>query len=110
MFVVTCLMLVTLLYSAASYASYTESIRNSNWFVAITLAVSVVSASVWMALVRHLNDNHKIVVTSLMWDALITMVYAIIPALLASKAISFQAWLALLCVVISLFWFKLATS
>ena len=110
MVVVICLAIAAVLYSAASYASYTESVRNSNWFLAITLFVSVISSSVWMSLVRHLNDNNKIIAASLMWDALITMVYAVIPALLASRTISWQALVALVSVVLSLFWFKLTTS
>lgn len=110
MSVIICLIAVTLLYSISSFATYTKEIRDSNYMLAISWFVALSSSTVWVTMARLLNDVNKIVAASLAWDLIVTAVYALIPALIQGKNLSWQAYAALALAVLALLWFKLSVE
>jgi hypothetical protein len=96
------------IYCISSYVTYDQSIRNSNIIFPISVTISVMSTLLWISMIRILNDTNKIIAASFAWDTAVTMAYALIPALLQGKNLSWQSYAALVAIVISLVWFKVS--
>jgi hypothetical protein len=101
---------ITILYAIASTASYSEKVRESGWMFTISWAVAIASSTIWVLLIRHLNETNKIIAASLVWDLIVTVVYALIPATIESKNLNWQAYAALGLAVVALLWFKMSTN
>ena len=108
--VTMCLIAVALLYSVASYASYNKLLRDSNYIFGLNWTVALMSSTLWIVMIRTLNDTNKIVAASLVWDLIVTVAYALIPALMQGKNITWQAYAALGLAVIAVMWFKVSTE
>ena len=106
MSVITCLIVVTFLYSISSLASYTKDVRDSNYMLAISWTVALMSSTVWVIMIRILNDVNKIVAASLVWDLIVTAVYVLIPAIMQGRNLNWQAYTALGMAVLAMLWFK----
>lgn len=105
-----CFLAILVLYSLSSFASYSEKVRESFWMFVISWTVALSSSTIWVLLIRHLSETNRIIAASLVWDLIVTAVYAWIPALMEGKSLSWQAYAALALAVTSLIWFKMATS
>lgn len=105
-----CLVAVTVLYTIASYATYNPDIRNSNAIFPINWAVAFASSTIWILMVRALSDTNKIIAASLAWDIIVTLIYAVIPAVLQGKNFNWQAYAAMALVFAALMWFRVATE
>jgi hypothetical protein len=103
-----CLIAVALLYSFASYVSYNKGLRDSNYVFVLNWSVALMSSTLWIVMIRALDDTNKIVAASLIWDLIVTVAYALIPALMQEKNISWQAYAALGLAVIAVMWFKIS--
>lgn len=101
---------ILILYSVSSVASYSEKVRGSVWMFVISWVVAVTSSTIWVLLIRHLNETNKIIAASLVWDLIATTMYALIPALMEGKNLSWQAYASLGLAVVALLWFKMSTS
>jgi hypothetical protein len=110
MIVTLCLFAVCFLYAIASYTTYNSSIRDSNAIFPINWAVAFASSTIWILMVRTLNDTNKIVAASLAWDVIVTLIYAVIPAVIQGKNLNWQAYAAMVVVFMALLWFRLATE
>jgi hypothetical protein len=108
--VTMCLLAVFLLYSIASYASYNKLFRDSSYIFALNWSVALMSSTLWIVMIRTLNDTNKIVAASLVWDLIVTVTYALIPALMQGKNITWQSYAALGLAVIAVMWFKASTE
>jgi hypothetical protein len=105
-----CLIAVALLYSFASYVSYNKGLRDSNYVFALNWSVALMSSTLWIVMIRALDDTNKIVAASLIWDLIVTVAYALIPALMQGKNITWQSYAALGLAVIAVMWFKASTE
>ncbi len=104
------LIAVAILYSLASYATYTQSIRSSAYFFLIVLTVAVISAIMWSRLVQSQISNNSIAVLSLIWDVIIVMTYSVIPLLLNARGATWQFYVALGMAVFGIMWLKMLTE
>ncbi len=105
-----CLLAIAVLYSIASYSTYSQEVRNSNAIFPINITISVLSTLVWIYLVKSLNDTNKIIAASLAWDVIVTMAYAVVPAILQGKNLPWQSYAALFVIFAALMWFKLSSE
>lgn len=110
MHVIACLISVAVLYCVSSYASYNKTIRDSNYVFLLNCAIGVMSSSIWIIMIRALNDTNKIIAASLAWDLIVTAAYVIVPMLMQGKAFSWQAYAALAAAIAAIMWFKTSTS
>lgn len=106
--VLMCLLAVSVLYSISSFVSYTKEFRDSNWILPLNWSVALVSSTLWIVMIRSLNDTNKIITASMAWDIIVTVAYAVIPAFMQGKNLSWQAYAALFVVLVSLIWFKVS--
>ena len=104
------LIAVTALYSAASYATYNQSIRHSAYFTSIMLTIAVVSALMWSKLVQSQINNNSIAVLSLIWDLIIVLTYSILPLILHARNPTWQFYLALCMAIFGVMWLKMLTE
>lgn len=110
MVAIVSLLMVTFIYSIASMATYKQEIRDSNFFLPISMSVSIMSSLLWVFTVKTMNDTDKIIAFSMAWDIIIVALYAVIPAMLQEKSIGWQGWIALTIAIAGVLWFKAVTD
>jgi hypothetical protein len=108
--ILMCLTSVAVLYSISSYVSYNKEFRNSGWIFPLNLAIALISSTVWILMIRILNDTNKIITASLAWDLIVTMAYALVPALMQGKNLGWQSYSALALALLAVLWFKASTE
>ena len=113
--VLICLLAVAILYSISSFATYSKTIRDSAYIIPLNLSIALISSSLWVYMVRSINDTNKIISASLAWDLIVTLAYVLVPVCIASldthgKSLSLQAYIALAISIISVIWFKLCVG
>jgi hypothetical protein len=106
MYVILCFSSAIALYGLLSWLTYSQNLRNA-WFVfPATWVLTLATATLWVLLVRHLNDTKRIVAASLIWDLIITVMYSALPLMLTDKKISVQALVCLAVAVAAIVAFK----
>lgn len=90
----------------SSAATYTEKVRQSPYYVAIMVAFSIVSAWLWVLLVRRQSNNSNIAMWSFTWDLIIVLSYSVIPMVINHKNLSWQVYAAIAMCVAGLLWLK----
>ena len=113
--VLICLLAVAILYSISSFATYSKTIRDSAYIIPLNLSIALISSSLWVYMVRSINDTNKIISASLAWDLIVTLAYVLVPVCIAlfdthGKSLSLQAYIALAISIISVIWFKLCVG
>lgn len=106
MYVVLCFAAATVLYGLLSWLTYSQTLRNTWLVFPVTWALTITATTLWVLLVRHLNDTRRIVAASLVWDLIITVMYSALPLMLADKKISIQAFVCLAVAVAAIVAFK----
>jgi len=69
----------TLLYGLYCYLGYVESFKNSAWFTPACLSIVLVGNFMWIYYVKSTNDPNQIFVSGLIWDALLTASFTLVP-------------------------------
>jgi hypothetical protein len=108
--VIAYFVIIAVIYSIASFASYSKEIRDSNYVFILNCLIGVMSSALWILMIRSLNDTNKIVAASLVWDLIVTIAYVVVPIIMQGKTLEWQAYAALALAVVAILWFKAATS
>lgn len=106
MYSICCFVSVVFIYGVLSWMSYNKTARESWIMFPASVFLSALSATIWVMLIRHLDESKKIAAASLVWDILITIIYAVIPMLLIDKRPSLQAFIYLFIAVAAVLAFK----
>ncbi len=64
-----------------SWATFTDSVRQSRWYVPAMMILSLLNALIFGIAARMLNDKERIFVLSLVLDALMVFAYYLVPLL-----------------------------
>lgn len=73
------LVLGCLPYMLMAYITYDDTRRNSNYCIPIAAMSGTVSALLWAMAIRCIDDNHGIYVYDLIWDAMLTLIFILVP-------------------------------
>ena len=76
------LIIITILYIIGCMISYSDDYRKAYWFVPIGVFIGVLINLVWVYTIKYLDNNQKIYVFGIMWDALMMTTYYLLPILL----------------------------
>ena len=106
MYVLLCFLAAALMYSVLSWITYSQSFRNTWLVFPVTWLLTISTSTLWVLLVRHLNDTRKIITATLWWDLMLTAIYSVLPLMLADKKVSPQAFLCLAVAVAAIIAFK----
>lgn len=107
MYVLLCFAAATVLYGLLSWLTYSQTMRNTWLVFPLTWALTITATTIWVLLVRHLNDTKRIVAASLIWDLVITVMYSALPLMLVEKKVSVQALVCLAVAVAAIVAFKI---
>lgn len=98
------LLLSFLVFSGSAILSFSKSFSESNFFIPTTLILGLCSTTLWICLVRTINNPQKLFWWSLAWDLLMLLAFYLLPILIGSvklnSSISFGLILILLGIML----------
>ncbi|MBX3040165.1 MAG: hypothetical protein KF789_05575 [Bdellovibrionaceae bacterium] len=93
-------------YSCYTYLGYSETLRNSKYFFAIGLSISLLSNLMWLLGVRLLNQSQGIFWYGIAFDFIVTTCSLYIPIVLSKVKFNSLTWLGVGLVISGLFVIK----
>lgn len=97
-------------FGLGAFVSYNKTARDSDYYLPIMILCSLANACLWVIATRRLDNTDKIVLFSLLCDALMILAYYGGPVLICQHRMPVQAWIAGAVVIAGMFWFKVATE
>lgn len=83
--------------------------KNSSSYLFVFIISSLMNSYIWVYSSRKLNEG-MMIFYSLIWDALMVLVYYLIPIIIKSNKLGWQALCAAICTILSLIWLKKSLS
>jgi hypothetical protein len=99
------LLIVLLIYSVASYSTYSQQVRTHPSYYVIITAVGIISSLLWCHATASLSSK-QVIWFSLLWDFIIILVYNVIPFLMMARTFPTQAYLAFGMILLGLVWLR----
>lgn len=72
------------------FITFNDAFRKSSWYLPLSIFGNLIGSICWFLLVRHLNNNDKILVHSVYWDFMILVIGYLLPLL--AFEFSFNSW------------------
>ena len=72
------------------FITFNDAFRKSNYYLPLSIFGNLIGSICWFLLVRHLNNNDKILVHSVYWDFMILVIGYLLP--LMFYEFSFSLW------------------
>jgi multidrug transporter EmrE-like cation transporter len=79
MITAACFLVGAIMYSVLAYASYDETIKASNYYYLLGLAVAIVANFSWLTVAKYTTENDKIMILGSIWDSIILFTFLAIP-------------------------------
>jgi len=98
----TLFMLAVCIYFCSSYISYSDAWRKSGWFIPVGVVIGLIASTCWFILVKYVNNNQRIYVYSLFWDAIICWSFYVVPLIFFNIKIDRWGFLGLAMMVAGL--------
>lgn len=74
-----------LLYVLSVLMMYSSKVKESSWYIPISMVMSLSGTFLWTWVVKHTNDPNTLYVRGLIWDSILLGCYSFIPFLLGVK-------------------------
>ncbi|HRO67970.1 MAG TPA: hypothetical protein PL182_10435 [Pseudobdellovibrionaceae bacterium] len=103
-FGILCTIFVT--YSCYTYIGYSETLRNSKYFLVLGLSISLISNLLWLWGVRLLNQSQGIFWYGISFDVIVTACSLYVPIVLSKVKFNSLTWLGVGLVLSGLFVIK----
>lgn len=88
-----------LTYAIAVSICYLPAVKSSPYYFPIGLACGVVANALWLDIARKVGSNDRILLHGFYWDAMIIMMYALVPVVITDVRLSSTSILGLLLIV-----------
>lgn len=99
-----------LLFCFGSFTTYYRPFRESQFYLPSFILTSLAGGWLWVTAARRCQTAPELIYLSLCWDGLMAAAYYAGPLLVVGDGLGWQAWLAVVLVVVGLVWFKVATG
>lgn len=91
-----------LFYSAIASMSYFNGIKQAWWYIPVGMGLGLVTSLIWLNISRSEPDPSVLIVKGLWWDAMLTLIYIIIPLLFFEAKLSMYQWIGFGLVLLGL--------
>lgn len=78
-------------YVVGASLPFTSLVNHKRWYFGIGIAFGMALNALWLNLARKLPQEH-ILVYSVLWDAMLTLTYMLVPILLWGQPASWRVW------------------
>jgi hypothetical protein len=85
---ITHFILGALTYVAAVSICYIPAIKSSQCFMPIGLVCGLLANYLWLTIARSTSVNGEVLKLGIYWDAMLTMVYVLVPAIVFGARLS----------------------
>lgn len=92
----------TVLYGLYCYLGYIDSIKELSWFVPICLLIVLVGNDLWLFYVKTISDTSTIFISGIIWDALLTSSFVLVPYIFFNVKLGRTSLLGLLICIVGL--------
>lgn len=83
-------LIASLFYLMVMFITFNDAFRKSSWYFPLSIFGNLIGSICWFLLVRHLNNNDKILIHSVYWDFMILVIGYLLPLL--AFEFSFNSW------------------
>jgi drug/metabolite transporter (DMT)-like permease len=94
-------------YAVSAYITYHKWWKDSSWLYPTGIMISVIMSVIWYTLVRIIRDDHDLYIASNIWDALITLVFTIIPIIFFHIRPDWKTWAGITMIIMGTLVLKL---
>ena len=97
------LIINSLLYGLYCYIGYLKDFKQSNWFIPLSLSIVIIGNLFWIYYLKFLSKGHTdILMSGIIWDALITIAYIAVPFYFFNIQMSFMSKIGLVLCILGL--------
>lgn len=90
------------LYSAIASLSYYGNFKQSQWYVPLGMFLGLTTSLIWFNISKAEPDPSILIIKGLWWDAMLTLIFIIIPLLFFGARLSMYQWVGFGLVLLGL--------
>lgn len=69
------------MYTAMAFASYSGTFKASSWYFPLGIASAIIANVLWFMIAKAEPNSSPLMIKGLIWDAMLMLVYLIVPIL-----------------------------
>lgn len=103
------LIIGAVVYSVYAWLTFKPELKVSAYLMPIGLALALVGNALWIMLARSTDDSARLIVYGMMWDAMITLSFLLVPMIFFGVRFTAVSGIGCGLVVVGLLMMKLGT-